>query len=191
MRTLRTSRLILRPVRRDNARELWRLLQEPDLRTYQDLPEVDIAHFERMVASRPRALEPGSWGRFEWTISVDGTVEPIGWVSARIGERATASAEVGYSVLREFRGRGIATEALHGVVEECFIHADVRRIRAYCVPENFASRAVLSRVGFAPDGVLPHGATVHGRPVDVLGFVLERNVWQERRSSSQRKTTAR
>ena len=189
MRALRTARLTLRPVRRENARELWRILQQPDLRTYQDLPDVDIAQFERMVASRPRMLEPGTWGRFEWLVMLDGVVSPVGWVSVRIGERASGTAEVGYSVLREFRGQGIATEALDAVVAESFVHADVRRVRAYCVPENFASRAVLSRAGFAPDGMLPHGATVHGRAVDVLGFMLERTAWQEQQRA--KKTSVR
>ena len=184
MRTLHTERLRLEPVTAENAGVLWELLQQPDLRTYQDLPDMEEAQFQRTVASRPQTLEPGAWGRFEWLINLEGApVNPIGWISLRIGERSTNAGEVGYSVVLDFRGRGIATEAVRAILDEGFSGAELRRIRAYCVPENAASRRVLEHVGFEDDGILPHGATVRGRAVDVLAFVLERAQWEQLRAS--------
>ncbi len=180
MRTIVTERMRLVPVTPENSEALWGVLQQPDLREYQDLPEVDRTQFRRMVAARPRNLVPGSWGRFEWLLHLTETDEPIGWASLRIAERSTTTGEVGYSIVREQRGRGLASEALRAIVEEAFAKLQMRRVRAYCVPDNAASRRVLSSAGFEEDGVLPHGATVHGRPVDVLGFVLERVRWLQR-----------
>jgi ribosomal-protein-alanine N-acetyltransferase len=180
MRTIGTPRLRLVPVTLENADQLWNVLQQPDLREYQDLPEVDRPQFRRMVAARPRSLTPGSWGRFEWLIYIEGVEDAIGWASLRIAERSTSAGEVGYSILREYRGRGFASEALRGIVDEAFSSLEMRRVRAYCVPDNVPSRRVLRNAGFEEDGVLPHGATVHGKPVDVLGFVLERVRWQTR-----------
>ena len=178
MRTIVTERLRLVPVTAQNAEILWNVLQLPDLRTYQDLPDADLEQFRRMVAARPRRLQVGSWGRFEWIVHMEGVKPAVGWASLRIGERSAGSAEVGYSVVREYRGRGIATEAVRGLLNEAFSRVQLRRVRAYCVPDNEASRAVLRRVGFEADGVLPHGATIQGKPVDVLGFVLERARWE-------------
>lgn len=180
MRTILTERLRLVPVTLDNADQLWSVLQQPDLREYQDLPDVDRAQFRRMVAARPRVLKPGSWGRFEWLMHVEDVEAPIGWASLRIAERSTSTGEIGYSVVREYRGRGFASEALRAVVREAFMHLEMRKVRAYCVPANIASRHVLSNAGFEEEGVLAHGATVHGTPVDVLGFVLERIRWNQR-----------
>ncbi len=181
MRTITTERLRLVPVVPENASTLWELLQQPDLREYQDLPDVDNVQFRRNVASRPRALEIGVWGRFEWLIYLASVAAAVGWGSLRIGERTTFAAEVGYSIVREYRGRGIATEAVEALVDEAFGRLHMRRVRAYCVPGNVSSRAVLARAGFEDDGILPHGATVQGQPVDVLGFVLERARWEGRR----------
>lgn len=181
MRTITTERLRLEPVTTENARVLWDVLQLPGLRDFQDLPDVDLAQFRRNVSGRPRSLEIGVWGRFEWLIYLEGIEEPVGWASLRVGERTTFAAEVGYSVVLAYRGRGIATEAVDALVEEAFARLHMRRVRAYCVPENLASRAVLEHAGFEDDGVLPHGATVQGQPVDVLGFVLERSTWEGRR----------
>ncbi|HET9028841.1 MAG TPA: GNAT family N-acetyltransferase [Candidatus Aquilonibacter sp.] len=179
MRTIVTERLRLVPVTLDNADQLWSVLQQPDLREYQDLPDVDRAQFRRMVAARPRLLQRGSWGRFEWLLHLIDDPAAIGWASLRIAERSTTMGEVGYSVVREQRGRGYASEALRGIVADAFGRLEMRKMRAYCVPGNVASRKVLQNAGFEEDGVLPHGATVHGKPVDVLGFVLERVRWQE------------
>lgn len=174
MHALTTQRLRLVPVTTENSDALWDVLQHASLRDHQDLPEVDRAQLRRMVAARPRALQPGSFGRYEWLIYVEGVEQAIGWASLRIGERSTSTGEVGYSVVEAFRGRGIATEALRCVIAEGFSRAFLRKIRAYCVPTNAPSRAVLEHVGFSEDGVLPHGATVRGKPVDVIGYVLER-----------------
>ena len=106
LRTIFTERLRLAPVTTENSDDLWDLLQQPDLRDYQDLPEVDRQHFRRMVAARPRVLEQGSFGRYEWLIYLEGIDPPAGWASLRIGERSTSTGEVGYSVAQEYRGRG-------------------------------------------------------------------------------------
>lgn len=178
MRTITTERLRLVPVVTANAAQVWNLYQFEDLRTYQDLPEMDVEQFTRIVAARPVRLVPGAYGRFEWLIYLEGVDEPAGFASLRIAERSAASAEIGYSVVAGYRNRGIASEAVSAVVNEAFGALQLRRIRAYCVPQNSASRVVLHRTGFESDGVLPHGATVQGKPVDVLGFVLERARWQ-------------
>jgi RimJ/RimL family protein N-acetyltransferase len=154
-------------------------LQEPDLRDYQDLPDVNRAHFVRTVGARPQRLGRGTVGRYEWLVHFPNGSQPLGWVSLRIAETNRAIAEVGYSVVRAHRGRGIATEAVAALVDEGFRRTRIKRVRAYCLPENVASRAVLRRVGFADDGMLPRGATVGGKPVDVILHSLERERWAE------------
>ncbi|HET6275494.1 MAG TPA: GNAT family N-acetyltransferase [Candidatus Cybelea sp.] len=181
MRTIRTTRLRLVPVTATNAGMLWRVLQEPDLRQYQDLPDVNRDQFTRVVGSRPTRFAAGAVGRFEWLVHfIEPGEEPIGWVSLRIGETNRAIAEIGYSVVQTHRGRGIASEAVAALVDEGFNRARLREIRAYCLPENSSSRAVLRRNGFQDQGTLTRGATVQGKPVDVIAHSLERARWESR-----------
>jgi [ribosomal protein S5]-alanine N-acetyltransferase len=178
VRTIRTARLRLVPVTVENAGILWEVLQAPDLRDYQDLPNVNRAQFLRAVSQRPSRFTPGTCGRFEWLLHfAQGESEPLGWVSMRVAENDRTSAEIGYSIVSTYRRRGIATEAVEALIDEGFTRARLRRIRAYCLPENHWSRAVLRRTGFSGDGTLPRGATVQGRPVDVLAHTLEREEW--------------
>lgn len=173
VRVIETERLRLVPVRSDGADALWEMLQRRDLRVYQDLPDVDRAQFRRIVANRPMRLVPHALGRFEWFIYEGNAPEPSGWVSLRMQER-DGRGEVGYSVIGERRGNGVATEAVRALVSEGFARARLQTIRAFCLPENASSRRVLENVGFVENGLLRRGATVGGRSVDVLTYVLER-----------------
>ncbi|MGA7355428.1 MAG: GNAT family N-acetyltransferase [Candidatus Cybelea sp.] len=179
MRTIRTVRLRMAPVTSANAGVLWEVLQAPDLRDYQDLPDVDRTQFLRVVGARPKRFGAGVVGRFEWLLYyADGNDDVLGWVSLRIGDTNRSSAEVGYSVVRAFRGQGIATEAVGALVEEGFTRARLREIRAYCLPENTSSRAVLRHNGFEESGTLARGATVQGKPVDVILHSLDHERWR-------------
>lgn len=179
MRVLRTQRLTLTPVTLHNATLLWNVLQQPDLRRYQDLPTVGAAAFTDLVSRRPKTLRPGAWGRFEWLVYFEGFKRAAGWISLRIAEREPDCGEIGYSILREFRSRGIATEAVVALIGEAFDQAEVTMLRAYCVPKNEPSRRVLENTGFSFDRVLPHGASVNGEAVDVLSHVLTHAQWRQ------------
>lgn len=170
------------PVTAENARVLWHVLQQPDLRAYQDLPNLGATAFSELVARRPKELRPGSAGRFEWIVFRHGGRRALGWVSLRLAEREPRVAEIGYSILREARGQGVATEAVHTLIGEAFQSADLERVRAFCLAENAPSRRLLSRLGFRADGVLHHGASVSGRTVDVLAHVMDRASFHSEKS---------
>lgn len=167
------------PVTVANAGSLWNLLQQPDLRTYQDLPNVGAPAFADMVAKRPRHLHPAASGRFEWLIHMATMRKPVGWVSLRIADRDPAAGEIGYSIVRDYRRRGIATEAVQALIDEAFERGRLARVTAYCVAQNTASRRVLEHLGFRFEGTLPHGATVSGQPVDVLMHRIDREGWRQ------------
>lgn len=165
------------PVTVQNAGALWNVLQQPDLRAYQDLPNVGNAAFLEMVAKRPKALRHGVSGRFEWLIYPAHSRRAAGWLSLRVADRDLQTGEIGYSLVREFRGAGYASEAVAALLDEAFEQGQLLRINAYCLPENEPSRRLLQRLGFRFEGVLPHGATVSGHTVDVLMHRMERETW--------------
>lgn len=73
--------------------------------------------------------------------------------------------EVGYWLVVEARGRGIATRAVRAMTDHAFEHG-ILRVEAHVRPENTASARVLERLGFEREGtkrkLLRHG----GRRVD-------------------------
>ena len=190
MKTLRTARLTLAPIETGNARDLWDVLNAPDLRRYQDIPRVRAEEFERQVRARPKELRPQTTGRFEWLVRTIEGSRAAGWISLRINDRSPRVGEVGYSLLAESRGFGYAAEALQAVIDEAFIAADLEQIQACIVPENAPSRRVLDRTGFHEERLLQSGAVIRGRHVDVLLFSLPRASWDRMRRESLARTAA-
>ena len=70
------------PVKPENAQVLWDVLQEPDLRDFQDLPDVDMEippHRGRPAAG----AEPSAPGRFEWIVYFAMPPAPNLWAGFR------------------------------------------------------------------------------------------------------------
>jgi ribosomal-protein-alanine N-acetyltransferase len=191
MRTLRTERISLVPVDARNARDLWEVLNGPDLRRYQDIPRIRAEEFERQVRSRPKELRPSAVGRFEWILRAGEPEAAVGWISLRVNERTPLVGEVGYSLLPPGRGFGYASEALRLVIDEAFSEGELDEVQACIVPENVASRSVLDRTGFREERLLRGGAVIRGRHVDVLLFSLTRATWQRRRTEMPARTASR
>jgi RimJ/RimL family protein N-acetyltransferase len=179
MKTLHTRRMDLIPVDAKNARDLWRILNAPDLRKYQDIPRIPAEDFERQVRSRPRSLDGRSTGRFEWLLqTIAEPVRAIGWISLRVNDRTPHIGEIGYSLIEEARGSGYATESLTAAIEEAFTAGELEEMQACCVPENLASRSVLARTGFSEERTIRGGAVIRGRHVDVVLYRLTRSEWR-------------
>ena len=64
------------------------------------------------------------------------------------------SAEIGYSLSREYWGRGLMTEALQCVISQCFKAARFNRIEAQHDIRNPASGRVMEKCGMKKEGVL-------------------------------------
>jgi RimJ/RimL family protein N-acetyltransferase len=60
--------------------------------------------------------------------------------------------QLGYRLVRAAWGRGFAWEASRAVLEYGFGTLGLGEIVAVVHPENFASQAVMGRLGFTPDG---------------------------------------
>ena len=65
------------------------------------------------------------------------------------------SAYLGYGLAKSSLGRGYMTEAVMRVLDWAFGELNLHRVEANIVPENEASRAVLRRCGFKPEGFSP------------------------------------
>jgi ribosomal-protein-alanine N-acetyltransferase len=190
MRTLHSPRIALVPVDLRNARELWEVLNAPDLRKFQDIPRVRAEEFERQVRARPKELRANTSGRFEWVLRAGTPETAIGWISLRVNDRSPRIGEVGYSLVLDARGKGYASEALQAVIDEAFIEGELDEVQACIVPENAASRRVLDRTGFREERLLRSGAVIRGRHVDVLLFSVARASWDRARRESMARSSS-
>ena len=90
--------------------------------------------------------------------------EPVlcGSVGFKGAPDATGTAEIGYSVLPEHQGAGIAREMVAGLLAWAFRQAGVRCVEAETMTENLASIHVLEHNGFRRTG--------HGREAGTVRY---------------------
>jgi len=86
-------------------------------------------------------------------------------VAPRIDPR-TQTAELGYVVARDARGRGVASEALRVLTRWAFEERGVLRLELLISVENQASKAVARRAGYAFEGVMRSVFVKEGRRED-------------------------
>ena len=101
----------------------------------------------------------------------------IGNISLRNINKQMLTAEIGYAVVASARGKGCATAAVRMVTEDAFRLTKLRKLIAYVHEDNLASRRVLEKVGYKPEGLLREHYLVGGIPAnEVLYGILRREV---------------
>lgn len=56
--------------------------------------------------------------------------------------------EVGYSIIKDFRNKGLITEGVNELIEWAFENGEVQKIVAGCLVDNYPSIKVLEKLGF-------------------------------------------
>ena len=103
-----------------------------------------------------RAVEqrPSEAGWWLWFVVLEqgGARELVGHGGFKGPPRRDGSIEIGYALVAEQRGRGIATEAMRALLDLALEDARVLRILARTLPSLPASVRVMEKLGLRPAG---------------------------------------
>ena len=179
--TLRTERLILRPVTPADLPLLVSLNSDPGVMAFilgrAATPAETADEWDRRLT---RQSDParglGYWLGYS---PVPGD-EPAGWWSASSFVGKPELSGVGYRLRREAWGRGLATEGARAMVRQAFADPAVQRVFASTMAVNAGSRRVLEKVGMTHtstwlyDGPDPIPGSEHGD----VGYELMRAEWE-------------
>lgn len=91
--------------------------------------------------------DPGLQGWTFWYVILTETNELTGLCGFKGRPDARGSVEIGYSMLRQYRGMGIATEAAMRLIRWAFTHREVREVSAETLPHLKSSIRVLEKNG--------------------------------------------
>ncbi len=122
---------------------IWNPLRRPD----SPPAETDSGFAERWIAERTVWDNHATWAVCD---SVSG--EAIGYVSLHNLNAAQSSGEVGYWVLPEARGRGVASAAVRAAAGYGFGALGLHRIELFHAVDNPDSCRVAERAGFGYEG---------------------------------------
>ncbi len=171
---LETARLILRPLRMSDAQDLYAYARDPQVsRHVLWSAHTSVMQSRQFLRAAIRQYRKGLPGSFAITMKDSGRmIGTVGFVWVHPEYR---SAEVGYSLNREYWNRGIMTEALRAVVAFGFDELRLNRIEAQHETENPASGRVMEHVGMQYEGTLRQRLMNKGKFVDVKLYAILRD----------------
>jgi RimJ/RimL family protein N-acetyltransferase len=88
------------------------------------------------------------------------------------------SAEIGYALRVEHRGKGLATAAAQVLVDALFARPEINRLEGSLHPDNIASAMVLERLGFVYEGTSRQSFWVEDVVSDDPHYGLLREEWE-------------
>ena len=138
---IETNRLKIYPASRETM--------ERSIETQTD-DELKIAYTE-MLNGCLNCPDQWEWYAMWMIESKDGT--HIGDLCFK-GLSPNGVTEIGYGILDEYQNNGFATEAVKGALKWAFSHPEVIAVEAEAEAENTASRRVLEKCGFKPNGII-------------------------------------
>ncbi|MGY4397781.1 ribosomal-protein-alanine N-acetyltransferase [Sphingomonas sp. UYAg733] len=176
---IESERLRLRPMSIDDAEAMHAIYGDAELMTWWSHPPHDTLEQTRERLARNIATE----GWRTWAITLKGDdresgVRAIGTVAAH-EKRQGRVVEIGYSLVRQHWGTGLAREAVTRLLDLLFLGEGNRRVFADTDPDNHASNALLQRLGFKQEGLLRAEWETHIGVRDSFIWGLLREEWRQ------------
>lgn len=171
--TLTLDRLVLRKMRLSDAQDLFAYARDPQVSRHvlweAHLTIRDSRRYLRAARRQYRRGEPCSWA-----ITLKNSGRMIGTIGFMWLNTDWLSAEVGYSLSREYWNQGLMTEALRAVIAFGFDTLKLQRIEAQHTVDNPASGKVMQHAGMLYEGTLRQRVRNKGKYEDVKLFAILR-----------------
>jgi RimJ/RimL family protein N-acetyltransferase len=167
-----TPRLVLRPIRQDDAEALFPALSDDGNMTYWSRsPMKSVAEVYDYLAWNAHGEGCQCW-------AVERKTEPgkaVGWVI--LMDKDNNQAEIGFMFRPDAQGQGIAFEAASKMLEHALTLRRFRRVWADVDPDNQASIKLIERLGLSYEGRLKGNWSTHIGVRDSLiyGIVVPEN----------------
>ena len=166
---IHAGEVILRLPILDDVDALLPAFSDPETRDAGNLPAFGRAELLASLRDLPALAQSG---RLLPLAAVDkGTGEVIGAGMLHHLDAERSIVEIGYWVLPQARGRGVATTIARMLGEHAF-SLGIDRVAAYVNVDNEVSERVLERAGFTREGVVRSMPKPDGRRVDKTLFSL-------------------
>lgn len=144
--------MVLEPQLEIHADEMFGVLSDPAIYEFENEPPKSVDWLRnRYVFLEGRSSRDGREQWLNWVIRLpEGNL--IGYVQATVFPDGTAS--IGYELASAHWGKGLARQAVEGMIRELAQTYRVSAITATFKSKNFRSRRLLERLGFEPATVI-------------------------------------
>ncbi|MGZ3776000.1 MAG: GNAT family N-acetyltransferase [Pseudobdellovibrionaceae bacterium] len=149
--------------------------QEAETRKYNPLAPSTVESLrERIIKASSDFKDFDIAENYFWVVRVDDKV--AGHVTVQNINRMMLTAEIGYGISANLRGKGIGAYAVKQLAEMVFAQTPIRKLIAFVHEDNIASRKLLKNVGFHQEGVLREHYLINGNPSNEVIYGL---LWKD------------
>ncbi|SDC83855.1 ribosomal-protein-alanine N-acetyltransferase [Terribacillus halophilus] len=149
--TIKTSRLILRKMDKNDVNALFAIWSDPNVTKYMNIDGFSqIEQAEEMISILSDLSEKGEAIRY--TILEAKTNSIIGSCGFNTLDFKNETAEVGYDLDSGFWNKGYGTEAVQGLVDYACHQLQFKKIEAKVDPNNIPSIKLLLKLDFILEG---------------------------------------
>lgn len=161
---MKTTRFVLRQLTLDNEAEIFILRSDEGVLKYLDITKAESLDDARKFIEKIISRDNNN-GWVYWAISLKNEPKLLGTICLwNISEDKT-SADIGFTLLPEFQGKGIMQEIIPAVLEYGFTEMKLRKICGEVSPGNLKSKKLLEKFGFICTGEMEN----------TLIYILDRN----------------
>ena len=178
--TLRTKRLLLRPLAEADVPSLFEAFSDPRVMRYWSTPPWSSMDAARALVARDlKAMASGEYVRLGIERPEDGQL--LGNCTLFKFDGQCRRAEIGYGLAYSAWGHGYMHEALLALLEFGFSELGLNRVEADIDPRNEPSARSLERLGFRKEGYLRERWIVGTEVSDSALYGLLLSDWRSRR----------
>jgi RimJ/RimL family protein N-acetyltransferase len=182
---IESERLILRRFEDSDLTPFVAYRKDPEVARYQSWDPCDEQEAKAIIREMgaARVGVPGEWFGFAIESKETGTL--IGDCALRIDEHEPYRAEVGFTLAREYQGRGFASEAVAHVLDYAFGTLGLHRIIAIADCRNAPSVALLERLGMRREGHFVENVWFKGGWADEYLYAVLSHEWLRMRTRAR------
>ena len=174
---LETQRLILRPMRSEDAQDMYEYASRPEASAYT----IWDSHRSIDETRKFLACVEVNYARGEienWGIEFEADGKFIGTCGFFFWDMPHRGAEIHYALSPDYSGRGLMTEAIQAVLRFGFERMGLHRIEAKCMVQNRASERVMQKAGMKFEGIMRDGIFAKGRYHDLKVYAVLEKEWE-------------
>jgi RimJ/RimL family protein N-acetyltransferase len=174
---LESERLILRRFTDADLVPFLAYLNDPLVARYQTWESYSQQQAIAVIEEQ-KSLAPGIPGRaFTFALEMKETGALLGHVALTVQEKDHRQAEIGFTLAREYHGKGLAREGAARVLDYAFTELKLHRVFAITDCENDSSVALLSRLGMRREGHFIQNIWFKGKWGDEYLYAILREEW--------------
>ena len=174
---LRTTRLVLRQILPSDSAALFAIHSDAEwMRWYGVDPVTDPDQADQLAELFAGWFNAGTG--FRWALERIQDRQLIGTCGLFRWNKSWRNCVIGYEIRRDCHGQGYMREALAAVLDHGFNGMHLHRVQAETHPDNLASIALATRLGFRFEGIHREQAFWGGRFHDLNCYSLLEHDWR-------------